>query len=1403
MKTRRLLSMLLALALVFGLLPTVLPAAVDAAVADTPAGVRNHLPSTATDVVYLSDMEWEYSINYQNKESIKNGAWSNGGAIVMGASTANGGTTFTKGLGVMPFNTNSDPNTASRTIFDLADNNYAQSYFYAAAGITNRNADALTNGLVFEVWGSYDKTQEDYTKAEYKLLERSGDPAKGTHVTKGNVYQFHVDVTGVRYLKLVVYAVGSISSTNANWAGVCVYNNPGYFPKSDLMGLNNGKDNSTWVPSGTDRFNTYHFNSLPADAVLLSGTDYKDATTYKGTAKMVEFQSASSHLGSGSHWFGGVADSLTNTNTNQKDGILLKDATKYWRFNARQPANSDNQSDGWVTFDISDLDVNRFYAAIGSGNGNTKHTAYNPSNGTCGGMVCQVWGAETQDGDYTLLAESEPIMLSQTGEFLVDITGVNFLKIRMQARDTRRIDALDMIFYMPSVFKDWDVSVTGADSVTRGLTANYAAVVRQNLEEIKDYTGTVTWTMTGAANANTTIDQNGKLTVNGSETATELQITASITEGEKTFTSALFTVAVTKAPVGVRNHLPSTAEDVVYLSDMDWEYSINYQNKEAIRNGAWTSGNIVMGATAANGGTTFEKGLGVMAISTDSDPDVASRTIFDLADNNYAQNYFYAAAGITNRNADALTNGLVFEVWGSYDKDQEDYTKAEYVLLERSGDPTLGTHVTKGYVHQFHVDVTGVRYLKLVVYAVEKINSMNANWAGVCVYNNPGYYPKTDLMGLNNGGNNATWVPSGEDRYNTYHFNSLPDDAVLLSGTTYKDASTYKGTAKMVDFKSASGHLGSGNHWFGGVAESLTNTNTNLKDGLLLTNAGEYFRFNCRTPANSDSQTDGWVTFDISDLNVNRFYAAVSGGNGNNKHLAYSPSNGAYGGVVCQVWGAETKDGEYTLLAESEPILLSNAGEFDVNITGVNFLKLRIQAKDARLINGLDTIFYRPSVFFDEWTATVTGEDSVLQGDNAQYTATVTREFAPKHNYTGPITWAVAGAAGANTKITNGKLVIDETESAASVNVTASINEAGHVLNSNTKTVTVLSAGDNVAYVEENGHGTLAEAIAAANGGEVTLVKNVALSEAVAVANETVTLDLNGKSLTGTTVATLGEGADLTIVTDGGKLTGEIQVAGNGAKLTADCDIDLNLNGKTATVNAEKVTLTDTATDNGTVGGKVYGDFTLANTVTKENGISYVAVPGTDTAGDYYTANAVRVKVKRINVRPGTAGLYYTTEVIFNQNIAALEASYGVALSLVDKPGSDFATDEDTLYTSFTAPTGADFNSVATSCLLNNILKAGDTENAANGAKEIHANAYVKVMVDGKEVVVMMENVADVNYSLKTVMQTLDTKLGQEVAGGSELSDTSKKALSFFETWQTDMADWGLTNMAAELAKNA
>ena len=368
----------------------------------------------------------------------------------------------------------------------------------------------------------------------------------------------------------------------------------------------------------------------------------------------------------------------------------------------------------------------------------------------------------------------------------------------------------------------------------------------------------------------------------------------------------------------------------------------------------------------------------------------------------------------------------------------------------------------------------------------------------------------------------------------------------------------------------------------------------------------------------------------------------------------------------------------------------------------------------------------------------------------------------------------------------------------------------GHNIDLFDLSVTQPDAGATVGGVE---YDSLQDALDNAFAGEtVELKEDLALTEALDLTDKAVTLELDGKTLSGAENLTLGAGTDLTV--KGGSLEGKLALAADGAKLTADCPIALELNGKTATVNAKNVTLTDSGTDDGTEGGKVYGNITPANTVTKEGNISYVALPGEDDNGKYYTANAVRVAVKKVNIRPSAAGMYFTTEFKFNKNVVDAIASannaaaegeknngYGVVLSLEAKPGVDFMDGaKGEAWTVGAAPTAGDnFISTGNSCLVKDIFK--DTtpeENAQRGATDIYANAYVKI----GDTVIMAENPTDVVYSMKTVMQILNTMVRDELTAGV-LSENSLKARAFYETWQSAMSGWNLDAMAKENDKGA
>ena len=109
--------------------------------------------------------------------------------------------------------------------------------------------------------------------------------------------------------------------------------------------------------------------------------------------------------------------------------------------------------------------------------------------------------------------------------------------------------------------------------------------------------------------------------------------------------------------------------------------------------------------------------------------------------------------------------------------------------------------------------------------------------------------------------------------------------------------------------------------------------------------------------------------------------------------------------------------------------------------------------------------------------------------------------------------------------------------------------------------------------------------------------------------------------------------------------------------------------------------------------------------------------------------------ISHVNLRPGDAGIYYSAAILYDEVLAEEIESAGVAVSLVDLPGTDFETDADTRYC-------ADTNSV----VIENIL-TGDTEDVDRAIADIYAASYVKL----KDGTVLVSD-ATVAYSLYDVL---------------------------------------------------
>ncbi len=200
--------------------------------------------------------------------------------------------------------------------------------------------------------------------------------------------------------------------------------------------------------------------------------------------------------------------------------------------------------------------------------------------------------------------------------------------------------------------------------------------------------------------------------------------------------------------------------------------------------------------------------------------------------------------------------------------------------------------------------------------------------------------------------------------------------------------------------------------------------------------------------------------------------------------------------------------------------------------------------------------------------------------------------------------------------------------------------------------------------------------------------------------------------------------------------TGYVELQLN-KNITADVTVDpalvLDLNGFDITGNLTvdgSLVVCDSATDDYDVSDGKCGEITGTVTGTLVAKEGYIAA-----ANGFHKFGGQHIS--SVSLRPSNAGIYYTATFLADEVLLeALET--GVAVSLVDLPGTDFETDEDTLYTKGT-----------TGVLVSNILK-GDSGDADRAIADIYAASYVK-LPDGT--VLVSDN--EVAYSLFDILWIL------------------------------------------------
>ena len=237
-------------------------------------------------------------------------------------------------------------------------------------------------------------------------------------------------------------------------------------------------------------------------------------------------------------------------------------------------------------------------------------------------------------------------------------------------------------------------------------------------------------------------------------------------------------------------------------------------------------------------------------------------------------------------------------------------------------------------------------------------------------------------------------------------------------------------------------------------------------------------------------------------------------------------------------------------------------------------------------------------------------------------------------------------------------------------------------------------------------------------------------------------------------------------------------------------DIAIDLNGKNLAVSGSGLVYGfDSKNDT----YETFGNMTVGEGVeytsmhTAPSGNRYIAVE-TETGVSFHRLG---IAITGVSLRPSAAGIYYKGTWECDAVLQEKIDSFGIAVSTVDMPNVNFATDSDTLYTVVAKESFASGVSV-NGALISNIIKTGD-DNQTRGNMPIYAAPYVVI---GDMVVIGDDNAPTMGgaiYSMKTVLQSIDR-------AWHKLASTQKDGIRALYALDSEvMATWDLYNITAAI----
>ncbi|MBR2311162.1 MAG: DUF4886 domain-containing protein [Oscillospiraceae bacterium] len=159
--------------------------------------------------------------------------------------------------------------------------------------------------------------------------------------------------------------------------------------------------------------------------------------------------------------------------------------------------------------------------------------------------------------------------------------------------------------------------------------------------------------------------------------------------------------------------------------------------------------------------------------------------------------------------------------------------------------------------------------------------------------------------------------------------------------------------------------------------------------------------------------------------------------------------------------------------------------------------------------------------------------------------------------------------------------------------------------------------------------------------------------------------------------------------------------------------------------------------------------------------------------------------ISKVSLRPGSAGLYYTGNILVDEAVLDKIGSYGIAVSTAnEKPSAEAA---DSRYTAFSK---TDYGVKTTASVLISGIMDGESADAVDAATLIYGRPYI-AFADGTYLYGKA-----VAASLQQVTEIVDEK-----AWGKMTLTQNRALMAMYDVYAADMAAWSITNMAASVAK--